>query len=76
MHKRPFAVNMKLARHKMKLTQLDAADRLKIKRCTLASYEEDRAEPSISILLTICVVYKVSDLRKFIEDYNYFAVTC
>jgi transcriptional regulator with XRE-family HTH domain len=53
-------------RLKKKLNQQQMADKIKIKRCTYASYEEGRAEPSIFTLKKFCKSVRTS-IDKFME---------
>lgn len=61
-----FPENMKIARLNRDWTQEQASFRIGITRSALGSYEEGRAEPSFAVLLRICEVYQVKDVKAFI----------
>lgn len=69
--KRPLAVNIAKQRQLLGLTQDKVARRVGIKRGQYQSYEEDRAEPPVTILIRIARVFKIQDLLIFITDENY-----
>jgi len=53
------AERLQYFRELKKKTQLQMADMLGVKRCTYASYEEGRAEPSIYTLKKFCRECKI-----------------
>lgn len=61
-----FADNMARARKHFAMTQEQAAAAIKIKRSTLASYEEGRAQPTLDVFNRICLVYKIASPLHFI----------
>ena len=60
--------NLKKARKALGWSQEQAAAQLGIKRSNLASYEEGRAFPSITLLPALVVAYGILDWQRFIED--------
>ena len=44
------------------MTQQEFADKLKIKRPTIANYEADRVEPSSAVIAGICREYGVNEI--------------
>jgi transcriptional regulator with XRE-family HTH domain len=69
--KSAFSINLSKVRRHCNLTQEQAAAQIGIKRGTLGSYEEGRAEPSIVILAKILEAYEVNDAQAFLSDPNY-----
>lgn len=70
--------NMKYLRKLRGWTQQEFADKLRIKRSLLGAYEEERAEPRIDVLETVCDIFKLTldeILRKNLSDNkgNYLA---
>lgn len=55
-----FSANMKAARKKAGLTQVEAAKRLGVERSTIASWESGAREPGIDKIRKIAVLFKVS----------------
>lgn len=53
---------IKKLRKALGLTQQDFADRIGVKRNTIANYEIDRNEPSGSVISLICKEFNVSDV--------------
>jgi len=52
---------LKKLRENLKFTQQEFADRLKIKRGTLASYEINRNEPIDAVIALICLKFNVNE---------------
>lgn len=52
---------IKLVRNQLKLTQQEFADRIKVKRNTVATYEMGRSVPSDSAIALICREFNVSE---------------
>jgi transcriptional regulator with XRE-family HTH domain len=70
--------NMKYLRKLRGWTQQEFADKLRIKRSLLGAYEEERAEPRIDVLESVCDIFKLTldeILRKNLSDNkgNYLA---
>ena len=70
--------NMKYLRKLRGWTQEEFAQKLRIKRSLLGAYEEERAEPRIDVLETVCDIFKLTlddILRKDLSDNksNYLA---
>jgi transcriptional regulator with XRE-family HTH domain len=70
--------NIKYLRKLRGWTQQEFADKLRIKRSLLGAYEEERAEPRIDVLETVCDIFKLTldeILRKNLSDNkgNYLA---
>src|SRR6476660_3791841 len=70
--------NLKYLRKLRGWTQEEFATKLKIKRSLLGAYEEERAEPRIDVLETVCDIFKLTlddILRKDLSDNksNYLA---
>src|SRR5215510_3735765 len=70
--------NIKYLRKLRGWTQEEFAQKLRIKRSLLGAYEEERAEPRIDVLETICDIFKLTldeILRKDLSDTkgNYIA---
>jgi len=53
---------MKALRKELGLTQQEFADRLKIKRNTIAKYETGRGEPIDAVIALICREFNVNEL--------------
>jgi transcriptional regulator with XRE-family HTH domain len=68
----PFQINLKIARKLKGWSQKGAAETIGIKRATLASYEEGRAQPLHQTMDRICTAYGITDLKSFISDSGYF----
>lgn len=66
-----FSKNMINARRFHRLTQVKVSEMIGIKRVTLASYEEGRAEPSFKTLIKICDVYMIHDVYNFISNEDF-----
>jgi transcriptional regulator with XRE-family HTH domain len=66
MDKRIFAVNLKILRRDLGLTQHALADELRIKRASVGAWEEGRAYPSIPLLVRLCEYLKVDNMYKFL----------
>jgi transcriptional regulator with XRE-family HTH domain len=60
--------NLKKARRAMEWSQEKAALQLGIKRSRLASYEEDRAEPSLQLLPILVEKYCILDWKGFLSN--------
>lgn len=60
--------NLKKVRKTLGWSQEQAAAQLGIKRSNLASYEEGRAFPSITLLPALVVAYGILDWQRFISD--------
>lgn len=73
MVKTKFAINLIEARKQSGLTQTEAADRMEIKRPTLASYEEGRAEPCLKIFFKICEFYCIKNISQFAGEGDFVA---
>ncbi len=70
--------NMKYLRKLRGWTQEEFAQKLRIKRSLIGAYEEERAEPRIDVLETVCDIFKLTMddiLRKDLSDIkgNYLA---
>ena len=52
--------NLKWLRKQKGWTQEEFAQRLNIKRSLLGAYEEERAEPRIDVLETVCDIFKLT----------------
>lgn len=52
--------NMKYLRHLRGWTQQEFADKLRIKRSLVGAYEEERAEPRIDVLRSVCDIFKLT----------------
>lgn len=70
--------NLKYLRKLRGWTQQEFADKLRIKRSLLGAYEEERAEPRIDVLESVCDIFKLTldeILRKDLNDNkgNYLA---
>lgn len=70
--------NLKYLRKLRGWTQEEFANKLRIKRSLLGAYEEERAEPRIDVLETVCDIFKLTldeILRKDLSDNksNYMA---
>lgn len=65
---RPFAKNLRNIRMAKGWSQTVAARHLGIPRSKYASYEEDRAAPSLELLSKMCSVFGITDLLAFISD--------
>jgi DNA-binding XRE family transcriptional regulator len=68
--KTPLSINLKTERNKLKLTQQMAATKLRIPVKRYQSYEEDRAQPTLELLVKIANYFHVKDLKKFISSVN------
>jgi transcriptional regulator with XRE-family HTH domain len=68
MNKNTVATNLKKARAFHGWSQDKAASQLRIRRSTLASYEEARALPSITLLPVIADVFQIVDWKGFISN--------
>lgn len=55
-----FGNNLKIARNKKGLSQMEVAERLNISRSVLSNYETNVSEPSLSILVSLAKLYEVS----------------
>ena len=53
---------LKALRKELNMTQQDFADRLKIKRNTIAKYETGRGEPIDAVIALICREFNVNEL--------------
>jgi transcriptional regulator with XRE-family HTH domain len=63
--------NLKYLRKLRGWTQEEFAQKLRIKRSLLGAYEEERAEPRIDVLETVCDIFKLTLddlLRKDVSD--------
>lgn len=69
MNKQIVTENLKKARGEW--SQEKAAKLIGIKRCTLASYEEGRALPPITLFPKIADVYGIIDWKGFLSDPNF-----
>src|SRR5690606_31786618 len=70
--------NLKYLRKLRGWTQEEFANKLRIKRSLLGAYEEERAEPRIDVLETVCDIFKLTldeILRMYLSDNksNYMA---
>src|SRR6266853_528705 len=52
--------NMKYLRKLRGWTQEEFANKLRIKRSLVGAYEEERAEPRIDVLKTVCDIFKLT----------------
>lgn len=66
-----FSKNMKRVRSNHGLTQEEASNLIGIKRATLASYEEARAEPSFGILQKITTAYSITNIASLLYDSHF-----
>lgn len=66
-----FSKNLVRIRNYYEWTQEMAAQQIGIKRATLASYEEGRAEPCIDILVKIARAYRLKDLLPLLNDSDF-----
>lgn len=66
MNKKIFAVNVKILRRELGLTQKELAEKLEIKRYSVGAWEEGRAYPSIPILIKLSEYFMIDDLYKFL----------
>ena len=57
-----FGERLKELRKYKNMTQQEFADKLKIKRPTIANYEADRVEPSSAVIAGICREYEVNEI--------------
>ena len=57
-----FGERIKELRKYKNMTQQEFADKLKIKRPTIANYEADRVEPSSAVIAGICREYGVNEI--------------
>lgn len=57
-----FGERLKELRKENNMTQQEFADKLRIKRPTIANYEADRVEPSSSVIGGICREFKVNEI--------------
>lgn len=57
-----FGERLKELRKYKNMTQQEFADKLKIKRPTIANYEADRVEPSSAVIAGICREYGVNEI--------------
>ena len=57
-----FGERLKELRKYKNMTQQEFADKLKIKRSTIANYEADRVEPSSAVIAGICREYGVNEI--------------
>ena len=69
--KSAFSINLSKVRRQCNLTQEEAAAQIGIKRSTLGSYEEGRAEPSMANLAKILEAYGIQDVKAFLSNPNY-----
>ena len=67
-----FSSNLARIRKQHNLTQQQAAELIGISRGSLATYEENRAEPSISTFFSMCRVFNIMDPALFYSSDNYF----
>lgn len=65
-----FAGNLKYLRANKFLTQDNLADQIGIKRSSLASYEEERAEPDLITFSRICKIFGVSMEEMITKDFR------
>ena len=57
-----FGERLKELRKYKNMTQQEFADKLKIKRPTIANYEADRVDPSSAVIAGICREYGVNEI--------------
>jgi DNA-binding XRE family transcriptional regulator len=60
------AINLKMLRRINSLTQDELSVKIGIKRSSIGAYEEDRAEPKLDTLITICEYFCVP-IDKFLK---------
>ena len=60
--------NLRYLRRLRGWTQEEFANKLKIKRSLVGAYEEERAEPRLEVLRTICHIFKLSLDDLFLKD--------
>lgn len=63
-----FSKNLVRIRNHFEWTQEVAAQKIGIKRATLAAYEEGGAEPCIDIILSICRAYRIKEVISLLAD--------
>ena len=69
MSNQTFGQRLKKARSDKKITQIELAQQLKVDKSTIAKYETDRIEPSVSMLIAIAKFFNVStDYMLGLED--------
>ena len=71
-----FSDNISIARKRAGYTQKEAAEKIGIKLCTLASYEEARADPSIMTLISMMQLYGLKDLTALATNGSYYPSHC
>lgn len=62
------AKNFKYLRKLRRWTQDEFATKLKIKRSLIGAYEEERAEPRLDVLQTVCKIFKLSLDEVLLKD--------
>ena len=62
------ATNLKYLRKLRGWTQEEFANRLHIKRSLLGAYEEERAEPRLEVMETICEIFKLTIDEFLLKD--------
>jgi transcriptional regulator with XRE-family HTH domain len=65
--KKPIADILKENRKARKWSQQQAANKISIKRCTYAKYEEGRSFPSIELIFRLAEVFGYSSLDLFLQ---------
>jgi transcriptional regulator with XRE-family HTH domain len=65
-----FIKNLKYLRKYEGFSQDRLSEKLSIKRCTIAAYEEGRAEPCIGRFLQICKFFQVDPRDMYFYDFE------
>ncbi len=60
MNKQTFGQRLKEVRYDKKITQIALAEKLNVDKSTIAKYETDKIEPSISMLIELAKFFDVS----------------
>lgn len=60
MNKQTFGQRLKEVRSEKKITQIALAEKLNVDKSTIAKYETDKIEPSISMLIELAKFFDVS----------------
>ncbi len=62
------SAKLKKARKAAGLTQCDVYNSLGVSQSTFSSWETGKSEPSISVFLKLCDIYKIDDILSFFSD--------
>ncbi len=60
MNRQTFGQRLKEVRYDKKITQIALAEKLNVDKSTIAKYETDKIEPSISMLIELAKFFDVS----------------